>query len=243
VLSGAASFRRAAASRWLLVCVAGAVLAAAGASVAVALGGDRTPAVPGPAVAGPVAHVQAVPMPVQCASWGCTRARTVDLGAGYAVTLWHAGKAGNYRAEPVVELTHDGISAQWWLWPHGYGWDAAIQCSVRAPEPNCMLTDGDGAHSAAAQLIILRRGRLDAPARASVIADLPTVAVRDLDGDGYLDLVAVDSDYTPNFAQGHLYWNTFRFVGGQLASTGCASKTSPTEPAPAHPLNGVCPKR
>ena len=216
-------------------------MAAAGASVAVALGGDRAPVVPHTTAAGPVAHVEALPMPAKCASWRCTKARTVDLGADYAVTLWHAGKVGDYRAQPVVELTHDGVAVQWWLWPRAHGWDAAIQCSVQAPEANCMLTAGDGVHSGAARLLILRHGRLDAPPRASVIADLPTLTIGDLDADGYLDVVAVDSDYTPNFAQGHLFWNTFRFAGGQLMSTGCAARTSPTEPAPAHPLNGTCP--
>jgi len=235
-------FRRAAARRWLLVCVAGAVVAA-GASVAVALGGDRTPVAPRTTAAGPVAHIEALPMPAKCASWGCRKARTTDLGAGYAVTLWHAGKVGDYRAKPVVELSHDGVAVQWWLWPRGHGWDAAIECSVQAPEPNCMLSAGDGVHSGVAQLLILRHGRLDAPPRASVIADLPALTVRDLDADGYLDVVAIDSDYTPNFAQGHLFWNTFRFAGGQLMSTGCAARTSPTEPAPAHPLDGICPKR
>ena len=88
-------------------------MAAAGASVAVALGGDRTPVAPRTTAAGPVAHIEALPMPAKCASWGCAKAGTMDLGAGYAVTLWHAGQDGDFRAKPVVEVTHEDVAVQW----------------------------------------------------------------------------------------------------------------------------------
>jgi len=214
---------------------------AAGASVAVALGGDRAPAPP-PHTTSPVAARPAVPMPSQCKTWTCTKAQTVNLGGGYAITMWHAGKDGDLTTKPVVELARDGVAVQWWLWPDGYGWAGKLTCRAEAPEPHCVLTDGDGAHSSVAQLVLLRSGKLVAPKKASVVADLPTVVPRDLDGDGYLDVVALDSDYTPNFAQGHLYWNTFRFAGGQLTSTGCVRQNSPTEPAPTHPVSGLCPQ-
>ena len=239
MLTGGAWLKRAAVRRWVIVGAAGAVVVAAGASVAVALGGDRAPAPPRTSAAR--VAPRAVPMPAQCKAWTCTKAQSADLGSGYTITMWHAGQAGDFRTKPVVELARDGVAVQWWMWSQGYGWAGALTCKAAAPEPNCMLTDGDGAHSAAAQLVVLRAGRLLAPNGAGVVADLPTVVVRDLDGDGYLDAVALDSDYTPNFAQGHLFWNTYRFAGERLTSTGCVRRAAPSDPAPTRIVTGPCP--
>jgi hypothetical protein len=239
VLTGGAWFKRGTARRWVFVGVAGAV-AAAGASVAVALGGDRTPAA-APLTTSHSVLPRALPKPANCMTWGCTKAQSVDLGNGYAISLWHAGKSGDMRTDPVVELTDRGVSVQWLLWSRGYGWSGSLKCSSAAAEPSCIITDGAGVHSAAAQLVILRSGKLVFPAKAYVIADLPTITVRDLDDDGDLDVVALDSDYTPNFAEGHLYWRTYRNAAGQLLSTGCVRRNSPAEPAPITLLTGACP--
>jgi hypothetical protein len=226
----------------LFVVAAGAVVVAAGASVAVALGGDRAPAPPRQ-TASIAKAANPAPKPAQCATWGCTPAQHLNLGGGYTLTLWHAGKPGDERSEPVLELSRSGVAVQWWLSPHGNGWSGTVQCKIDAPEPNCVLTDGTGAHSAMAQMLVLRSGRLVAMEQAYVVADLPTVVARDLDGDGYLDVAAVMSDYTPNFAQSHLFWDTYLYADGQFRSSGCAPRNSPTEPAPAHPLDGTCPIR
>jgi hypothetical protein len=217
--------------------VAGAVVVAAGASVAVALGGDRASAPPH--TSAPVA----APMPDQCATWTCTKAQTASLGKGYAITMWHAGKPGDFNTKPVVELSLDGVSAQWWLWPDGYGWAGALTCRATASGPHCVLTDGDGAHSAVAQVVLLQSGHLIAPKDGAVVADLPTVLARDLDGDDDLDIVALDSDYTPSFAQGHVYWHTYRNASGHVTSTGCGPRSTPTDPAPSRLLSGPCPRR
>ncbi len=216
-------------------------MAAAGASVAVALGSSRTPV--GPPAPPSTSHPQlALAKPAKCATWGCTKAQTVDLGNGYAISLWRTGKPGDFTTEPVIELTRGGVSVQWSLWPRGYGWAASLQCNAGAAEPNCMLTDGAGVHSAAAQMVILRAGKLVLPAKAYVVADLPTIAVTDLDDNGYLDIVALDSDYTPNFAQGHLFWRTFRYADDELVSTGCTPRRSSSEAAPTVLLTGACPR-
>jgi hypothetical protein len=175
-------------------------------------------------------------MPQQCVTSTCTQAQTASLGGGYAIGIWHAGTVGDFRTKPVVELSRDGVAVQWWLWPAGDGWSGALSCRAQ----QCVLTDGDGVHSSVAQVMLLRGGRLVAPARAAVVADLPTVLARDLDGDGDLDVVALDSDYTPNFAQGHQFWNTYRFNGDELASTGCAPKTGPP---PTQLARQPCPAR
>jgi hypothetical protein len=233
VLAGGAWRKRAAGRRWVIIGAAGAVVVAAGATVAVALGSGRAPAPPREPTAAALQHTTAppppsapAPMPQQCVTDTCTKAQTAGVGDGYAISIWHVGKLGDFRTKPVVELSHDGVAVQWWLWPAGDGWSGALSCRAQ----QCVLTDGDGAHSSVAQVMLLRAGRLVAPARAAVVADLPTVLARDLDGDGDLDVVALDSDYTPNFAQGHQFWNTYRFDADRLASTGCVPKTGPPPP-------------
>lgn len=241
MLAGGAWRKRVAGRRWVIIGAAGAVVVAAGASVAVALGSDRAPAPPRTTTPAALQHTSApaarpAAMPEQCVHSTCTKAQTVRLGGGYAISLWHAGALGDFRTKPVVGLSHDGTAVQWWLWPAGDGWSGALSCRAQ----QCVLTDGEGAHSAVAQVMLLQGGRLVAPPRAAVVADLPTVLARDLDGDGDLDVVTLDSDYTPNFAQGHQFWNTYRFNGVELASTGCMPKTGPP---PTRLVMQPCPAR
>ena len=241
MLAGGAWRKRVAGRRWVIIGAAGAVVVAAGASVAVALGSDRAPAAPRTstrAALGTTSTPPAAPaaLPQQCVTGTCTKAQTASLGGGYAISIWHAGTLGDFRTKPVVELSQDGVAVQWWLWPVGDGWSGALSCHAQ----QCVLTDGDGAHSSVAQVMLLRGGRLVAPAHAAVVADLPTVLARDLDGDGDLDVIALDSDYTPNFAQSHLFWNTYRFASDRLTSTGCLPKTGPP---PAQLATQPCPTR
>lgn len=241
MLAGGAWRKRTATRRWVIIGAAGAVVVAAGASVAVALGSDRAPAPPRSSTPAALPHPSApashtATMPRQCVTGTCTKAQTASLGGGFAISLWHAGPLGDYRTKPVVELSRNGTAVQWWLWPEGDGWSGALVCRAQ----QCVLTDGDGVHSSVAQVVLLRDGRLVAPAKAAVVADLPTVLARDLDGDGDLDVIALDSDYTPNFAQGHQFWNTYRFNGDELTSTGCMHKTGAP---PAQLATQPCPSR
>jgi hypothetical protein len=89
--------------------------------------------------------------------------------------------------------------------------------------------------------VVLQAGKLVLPKRGYAVADLPTISATDLDDDGDLDVIALDSDYTPNFALGHLYWRTFRNIDGQLISTGCVPRSSPSAAAPSAFLTGACP--
>jgi hypothetical protein len=51
----------------------------------------------------------------------------------------------------------------------------------------------------------------------------------------------LDSTYTPDYATGPRYWQTYRTVGGKLVSTGCTTPSTSPTPAPAVPVTGVCP--
>jgi hypothetical protein len=189
----------------------------------------------------PSAHTtmpRAVAMPTACHSWHCHARQTRQLGNGTAVTLWVAASQQNFRSRPVLSLTDHGVAAQWWTLPKGDGWNGSLTCLATTQEPNCVVVDSLGMHASVAEIVLLRDGRLVHTAEA--MADAPGMTAVDLDRDGYLDVIATVNDYTPNFAQGHNYWQTRRYSAGRWVVTGCALQQSGL-PAPTQLLNGACP--
>ncbi|MDT4901286.1 MAG: hypothetical protein QOJ78_2216, partial [Pseudonocardiales bacterium] len=76
--------------------------------------------------------------------------------------------------------------------------------------------------------------------RAEAITNSVGMRAADLNRDGYLDVIGTSNDYLPNFAQGHDYWQTFRYHDGRLTVTGCARQLK-NVPAPTRLLTGTCP--
>lgn len=181
-----------------------------------------------------------VPPPPHCRAWRCRDRQAATLAPGWTVRLWLSGARLNYRSRPVVELLHERVAVQWWVAPQGDGWNGSLTCMSGAPEPNCDLIDSLGMHAAVAEMLILRNGRLVHPARAEAITNSVGMRAADLNGDGYLDVIGISNDYQPDFAQGHDYWQTFRYHDGQLTVTGCARKSRHALP-PTRLLTGSCP--
>lgn len=154
--------------------------------------------------------------------------------------LWLSGNEQNYRSRPVIELIRDGVPVQWWISPQGDGWNGSLTCVTGDLEPNCVLVDSLGMHASVAEMVIVRGGRLVHPAHAEAISNSGAMRSADLDGNGYLDVIGTTNDYKPNYAQGHNYWQTFRFADDELTVTGCALQRK-GEPAPTHFLTGACP--
>jgi len=102
-----------------------------------------------------------------------------------------------------------------------------------------VLVDSAGMHASIAELLQVQDGRLVHPPNADVTADSPDMKAADLDQDGYLDVIGTTNDYTPNYAQGHNYWQTFRYADGQFVPTGCARQAG--TPTPTRLLSGSCP--
>ncbi|HEY7048264.1 MAG TPA: hypothetical protein VH373_13685 [Jatrophihabitantaceae bacterium] len=177
--------------------------------------------------------------PVPCQSTGCQARQTLPLAAGYQVVLWLSPDQQNFRTRPVVELRHNGAAVGWWTSPKGDGWSGQLTCSTSAAEPNCVLTDTAGMHAGVAEVVLLSGGRLVHPAGAEATSDSGLMHAADLDGDGYLDVVGATNDYQPNYAQGHNYWQTFRYAEGQLVVTGCQLQVD--TPRPTRLLAGPCP--
>jgi hypothetical protein len=194
---------------------------------------------PAPATTTPTTSAPASASAVPCQSTGCQVKQTVPLATGYQVVLYLSPDQQNFRTRPVVELRHNGTAVGWWTSPKGDGWNGQLTCLSGAAEPNCVLTDTAGMHSGVAEVLLLSGGRLVHPAGAEAMSDSGVMHVADLDGDGYLDVVGATNDYQPNYAQGHNYWQTFRYTGGQLVVTGCELQLD--TPRPTQLLSGACP--
>ena len=193
-------------------------------------GSSATPSSPTPTP-------RAATMPAACQSWHCQPRQTRQLGNGDAVTLWVSAGQQNFRSRPVLSLSDGGVAVQWWVLPKGDGWNGSLTCLATPQEPNCVVVDSFGMHASVAEMVVLRNGRLVHAAEA--VADAPGMKAVDLDRDGYLDVIGTVNDYTPNFAQGHNYWQTRRYASGRFTVTGCAPQQG--MPVPTQLLNGECP--
>jgi len=182
-----------------------------------------------------------------CKQWSCTPGQPEQLGGGYSVRLWSSvaptGTPSPDLSTPVLQLLHDGQHRQWWVARSGFGWSAKLDCLVggAAVPAHCAVLAEVGSHAGTAELVVLRSGALVGSPRASVSFDGGRPAAADLDHDGWLDVLGTENDYQPNYATGHNYWASYRFVDGSLARTGCTLRRTLAEPPPDRLLTGECP--
>ena len=213
--------------------LSGRLIAAAVAVVLLAgcAAGKSSPSQPAPAQA--AATVPAAP----CASFHCAPGDTLPLSGGFQARLWSSPPpAAGDRSVPVVELLQHNAHVAWWTGRLGTGWSAQLTCLAST----CVVASALGAHGGAVETLLLADGGFTAPATASVEFDSGTPIVKDLNGDGSLDVIGVENDYRPNFAQGHNYWATYQLIGSHLIRTGCA-KVAASPAAPRTLLTGACP--
>ena len=199
---------------------------------------SHSPAATGSASAGPVT--------APCAAQSCTPGKSLSLGGGYTARLWSSAapttaSPADLTTTPVVELLSDGVHRQWWVGRVGYGWAASLSCLPTSASPNCVVAAEVGSHAGVAEAILLQHGQLVSPATASVTFDSGTPVASDLDGDGLLDVMGIENDYTPSYATGHNFWASYRLAAGGLHQTGCTPVHSLTEKAPTTLLTGTCP--
>lgn len=186
-----------------------------------------------------------------CHPAACTPGATQQLSGGYSVRLWSSVAPGapsgtgssSASSTPVLELLNAGNHVQWWVGRLGFGWAAELSC-LNSPPPagaNCVVVAEVGSHAGSAEVVLLQGAKLVAPATASVVFDSGLPVAADLDADGRLDVLGVENDYRPSFANGHNFWTSYRLIGTSLQQTGCLPVSSPTQAPPTRMLAGRCP--
>ncbi|MGI9092158.1 MAG: hypothetical protein ACR2FF_01640 [Mycobacteriales bacterium] len=176
------------------------------------------------------------PPPAGCPNGTCTELSHSSPKDGFQIVL---RKAANYATggELVVELRSGTSARQWALITQTYS--GAMHCSTKTEHLHCVVVASVGAHSYQAQLYLVNSGALVAP--PPIAAD-SGIVVRDLDGDGDLDVLAEDSNYKPSYADGGLYWATYLLQNGTYARTGCTTPVyNAAPPTPAGAVHGSCP--
>lgn len=180
--------------------------------------------------------VSAAKPPKQCPGGTCRKVASVELGDGYSFVLRaNASYNGGFGAG-IVELTKGATPVFW------YGKDGespgGLSCSTGGALPNCIVVAYVGAHGAVGTVWVFAGGTLHRGGAAD--SDSPNLQGKDLNGDGLVDVEALQNNYTPNYATGQVYWQTWLSDGAKLTSTGCGSPSKSPPPAPSAPLKGKC---
>jgi hypothetical protein len=108
---------------------------------------------------------------------------------------------------------------------------------------HCFVVAGAGAHGGVLNVVAVgAAGRLsDVSQSGELSTDTPQVSARDLDGDGIDELLGLQNDYLPSYAEGTVYWLVWAWHGARYALTGCR-KAQRGEQAPNGPLSPAsCP--
>jgi hypothetical protein len=158
------------------------------------------------------------------------------LSNGYLALLRQGIAAGGYPQSSVLELTDNGVPV---FWAAADG-DQPMQlaCATHNGTGGCVVVDQVGVHAATATAYAFDGSMLH---RGSVAdGNTPEAFARDLDGNGTLDVAALQNDYQPDYATGQVQWQTWRSDGSTLTSTGCTPLASTAPPRPTAFASGHC---
>jgi hypothetical protein len=178
----------------------------------------------------------AVPPPAQCPPGQCAVAGTGDLGNGYLAVLRSGRPTSNGFGSSIVELTHHGVAVYWHVTDDEA--PGSIACKGGVTLPNCIVVDYLGAHASNATVWALSGGTLHKG--ATVTVDSPGADGRNLNGDDFVDAIGLQNDYNPDYATGHVQWQTWVSDGHHLTSTGCTALSATAPPRPTAPATGTC---
>jgi len=163
------------------------------------------------------------------------RCRTIaraDLGDGLTVEL---AQAPGTMPISVLIVRRDGeLRTAGWMDDERPG---SLTCSSR-PEPNCVVVDGIAMHAAKAWGVTFADDSVDLYDRLTT--DTPVIVAKDLDGNGWIDAVAVQSTERPSYAVAPRFWVSFVSDGHHLTETGCTTPTMHPQPEPTIVLTGDC---
>lgn len=175
--------------------------------------------------------------PPQCPNATCSELATASLGNGFVALLRSGQSSNGGLAASVLELTLNGIAVDW----HAVNDEtpAHLTC-IGGAAGNCVVVDQVGAHGADATVWRLALNSQKLTSAAKVEADTPSMAGRDLNGDGFVDVIGLQNNYTPDYATGKVQWQTWLFDGKTLSSTGCTPLSVSPPPRPTAAVTGPC---
>ena len=175
------------------------------------------------------------PPPPQCPGGSCNTIATASLGGGYVIMLRSGPQTSTTLGASVVELTFNGMAIYWFVADGDT--PATLTCKTGV-KTTCVVVDDVGAHGSTATLWAFANQTLTKG--AVVNSDTPSMFARDLNADGLVDVVAMQNDYTPNYATGKVQWQTWLSDGAKLTSTGCTPLATTPSPRPTAPATGKC---
>ena len=136
----------------------------------------------------------------------------------------------------VIELQRAGVSVYWKVIDGDT--PLSVACSS-VPKPNCVVADAVGAHASSFYGFLVNQNSMTQFDTNG--SDTPGTKPKDLNGDGWIDVATEQNDYTPDYATGKSYWQTFQSDGNHLTSTGCTVPTHNLPPVPTKLVTGACP--
>jgi hypothetical protein len=178
----------------------------------------------------------AAPAPPECPNAACQISATVGLNGPYTFLLRIGGATSDYPVSSVVELAYGSVPVFWYV--AGGDTPSHITCQVGTGTGNCVVVDTAGAHGSNATVwaftgTTLKKG-------GTVTVATPETFARDLNGDRFVDVEGLQDTYTPTYATGKVYWQTWTSNGTTLTSTGCTAPTTTAAPRPTAPVTGHC---
>lgn len=171
--------------------------------------------------------------PPSCPVSSCHLRLSGSLSRPYSVAVW----ADDAQPATIVALTAGSSNAGSETLADQS--PAQLSCMSNGELSHCIVVDQIGAHSSIGYLLRVRNGAL--ALGPSVQAATPTMQAADLNQDGWIDIAGLQNDYTPNYASGQVYWQTWVSDGTQLRSTGCGALGHAASSPPTAPLTGKCP--
>jgi hypothetical protein len=162
-----------------------------------------------------------------------------NVGDDYIVAVFSAPDAAGGVGSSVLLLGQGDTPIEWHVLSGETPGELLCKVAVGTLR-NCVLVDYVGAHAATAYPLTVSGNRL--LVGKAVGTDTPAMHAVDLDHDLRVDAIGLNNNYKPDYASGHVQWQTWRRTtdGMTLSVTGCGPLKQSAPPRPSTFLTGTC---
>jgi hypothetical protein len=162
----------------------------------------------------------------------CRLVGRADIGGGYEVEL--AVLPGSDPTTVVILRNNGDLVTTGWFDGERPG---ALTCSTR-PQPNCVVVTAFAMHASKAYGLTFPDNTIRFFDETDT--DTPVILAKDLDHNGWLDVIAEVSTERPSYAAGPRYWATLVSNGTKFTPMGCTTPTLRPQPVPTIVITGDC---